>query len=62
MLTELTNIKSTKVWTVTAQLSLNRICYYLSQPETEFDVIERCMWHCACTYVQKKTKILGKDD
>ena len=39
--------------TVPAQLSLNRICYQLSQPEIEFDIMERFMWHCACTHVQR---------
>ena len=44
--------------TVTSQLSLNRICYQLFQPEIEFDIMEKCLWHCACT----QTTSLGKDD
>ena len=42
---------------VTAQLSPNRKCYQLSQPEIEFDVMERCVWHCA-----EKMSFLSKDD
>ena len=38
---------------VTAQLSLDRICCQLSQPEIEFDVVERCTCYCACTHVKK---------
>ena len=40
--------------TVTAQQSPNQNYYQLSQPEIEFAIVEKYMWHCACTCVQKR--------
>ena len=36
----------------------------LSEPEIEYDIIEKCMWQCSCANVQmcKKNTILGKDE
>ena len=42
--------------TATAQASPN---YQLSQPEIEYGVIEKCMWHCACA---EKTTLLGQEE
>ena len=43
--------------TVKTQLSPNRNCCQLSQPEIEFAIVEKCMRHYACTYVQRQRRL-----